>query len=1110
MGALTDQASPLWSLSLAGQPMMSAGDGTQYALAPRDAALLAWLALEGPTQRQRLAELLWPESSADAARNVLRQRVFQLKKQFGDGLLVVGRNTLALHPSVEHDLQASDDVLSPLGGEFSGEFGQWLESQRLSRLQRRSDALAAAAERAEAESDWAAALQCARQLLVLNPLSEAAHRRVMHLHYLAGDRAAALLAFDACERCLKDEVGTRPAAETLQLLGTIEQSQPGSAFDLTTAGRVPASVQRPPRLVGRDALWRRLQQAWTDQGWVTLSGEPGAGKTRLLTDLTMTLGVVALSTSARPGDDAIPHALMARLARSLLARVGTRLPPSQLRELSRVLPELGTPPPISSRTALALHEALAELLHQAHARGVGGVIVDDLHFADAASLGALRSLCATTPAIAWIVAFRPNQLTDAGRELTAVLQRSARSYDLYLDGLDEQAITELIGSLGLGPTADAALALRLLRRTGGNPLFVLETLKAALQQGIPLAGPLPTAHNVTQLIVQRLSGLSPGAIKLARCAAIAGQDFGPALATEVLGAGPLDLADGWSELESAQLLRDNSFSHDLIQDAALGTVPPSLARRLHTLVAQYLVANKASAQRIASHWEASETPLEAVPYLLDSGRQAALALCLEDARHAYLRAAELLRAQHRDQEAFDALLELLERLYNPSDQFLRETLDHLGHLATTPLQRAHVAERRADALARFGDFETAGQVAANALLEFDNSAQPAIAAKLLCRASVGDLARGEHDAAIERMHRATELAAKSNDPDAIGTTANYFGSVLEHCHRYAEAYLAHRHAFELAQRRQAEPMEQMSIAANIAGNRTHMGMFDTALEMVQWAYRIAGENTIDLDAQWPALRAHHGLSLRGLGQYRQAIRVLEDAHSAVTRYMPAGIAAVCNMQVVLWMELGQWSRAMQAAQAALQSTAGSASRYHTRTRILMNEIQARSQQTSLLSTPADVQTTDNDDNPLATHQTGLARVTSMTPSEGYAFALELRTQALARQMPTQVLEAEVRCADTARALGQHALAAQHARAALQRMRETLPTTLYRADVWLSAAEAFSETAPAEFRQVVNDAERWIRTTARDQVPEEFRDSFLNRNPTNRALLELSAHLASIA
>ncbi len=55
-------------------------DGSSIALAPRDAALLAWLALEGPTPRARLAALLWPTSEPEAARNTLRQRLFHLKK----------------------------------------------------------------------------------------------------------------------------------------------------------------------------------------------------------------------------------------------------------------------------------------------------------------------------------------------------------------------------------------------------------------------------------------------------------------------------------------------------------------------------------------------------------------------------------------------------------------------------------------------------------------------------------------------------------------------------------------------------------------------------------------------------------------------------------------------------------------------------------------------------------------------------------------------------------------------------------------------------------------------------------------------------------------------
>lgn len=44
----------------------------------------------------------------------------------------------------------------------------------------------------------------------------------MRLHYLAGDRAAALLAFDACERMLKHEIGARPSPQTLALLAMLE------------------------------------------------------------------------------------------------------------------------------------------------------------------------------------------------------------------------------------------------------------------------------------------------------------------------------------------------------------------------------------------------------------------------------------------------------------------------------------------------------------------------------------------------------------------------------------------------------------------------------------------------------------------------------------------------------------------------------------------------------------------------------------------------------------------------------------------------------------------------------------------------------------------------
>ena len=64
---------------------------------PHDAVLLAWLVIESPTSRERLAAMLCPASGLAQARNTLRQRLFQLKKPLGMDV-AIGSPTLALAP----------------------------------------------------------------------------------------------------------------------------------------------------------------------------------------------------------------------------------------------------------------------------------------------------------------------------------------------------------------------------------------------------------------------------------------------------------------------------------------------------------------------------------------------------------------------------------------------------------------------------------------------------------------------------------------------------------------------------------------------------------------------------------------------------------------------------------------------------------------------------------------------------------------------------------------------------------------------------------------------------------------------------------------------------
>src|SRR5262249_46504842 len=148
--------------------------------------------------------------------------------------------------------------------------------------------------------------------------------------------------------------------------------------------------------------------------------------------------------------------------------------------------------------------------------------------------------------------------------------------EIHLAPLDAAALQALLATLEI-PALDAARwATPLHRHTGGNPLFVLETLRALVAQDpARLRAPpaaLPAPHDVGELMARRLAQLSAGALNLARVMAIAGQDFSVELAAQVMERPVIDLSSDWHELESAHVLREHAFAHDLVYEAALRSV----------------------------------------------------------------------------------------------------------------------------------------------------------------------------------------------------------------------------------------------------------------------------------------------------------------------------------------------------------------------------------------------------------------------------------------------------------------------------------------------------------------------------------------------------------
>ena len=593
------------TLQLVGEPRLLHADGTSGALEPKDALLLAYLALEGPTPRRVLAALLWPDVDAERARANLRQRLFRLRRALGRDLLE-GGEVAGLCADLEVRPRRAATRPPPAAccrawtrPTPAGWPTGWREAARSGAATARLRALAERIDRGSKPTGrLAAALAAAEQLVDADPTSEHGHRRLMRLHYLRGDRAAALAAFDRCCDALQRILGVAPDAETEALRARVEAGTRRTRA--APAATVAGQRLRPPRLIGREAEWQALRgglggghgRAWSAArpvsarpAWSATSPAPGHG---------------ALIVDARPGDARVPHALLSRLLRQLLAAHRATAGSTASRdELAHLLPELG-------RDRRREPRARADALHQRDRVGC---------CARRLAEGAGRDWCSTTCSSPTRPASRSLQQLADGRHRPALDRRlPARR----ADSGGQRSTTSCSARTARGlcllqPLADAADRRpdRFARRRGArggaaragpgpaqrrqSAVPARDDEAAADAAGAdtavePVRARLPTAGSVSRLIGRRLGRLSPAAVRLARCAAIAGPDFSPELAAHVLGLRALDLVDAWAELDAAQVLRDGAFAHDLILEAARDSVPAPIARRLHVEMAGFLEA----------------------------------------------------------------------------------------------------------------------------------------------------------------------------------------------------------------------------------------------------------------------------------------------------------------------------------------------------------------------------------------------------------------------------------------------------------------------------------------------------------------------------------------
>jgi len=593
------------------------------------------------------------------------------------------------------------------------DFDDWVREQRElwhRKMERIFDRLAQVQEEAGAIAE---ALETASRWRLLSPLNEQVYRRLMRLHFAAGDRSAALQVYTDCRAMLAAELHAVSAPETEALARRIRSQVPPRPGSLLTPDAAPSPspfLQGP--FVGREhesATLRKLYRAASHKQpqVVALIGEPGIGKTRLASEFLIWVaaqGADILQGQAFEMGGHLPYQPLVEALRRRLERENAPddlLSDVWLAELSRLLPELrdrypDLPYPFTglgeAEARTHLFEAVARLFQTLAEQAPLVLFLDDLQWADAASLDLLqyvgRRCSESATSVLALLTLREEVLaqTPALNDWLSSLGRSLPVTRLFLGPLTAEASMRLLRLLGKREPLQATpqehpspdlerFGQWLFAETGGQPFFLMETLKALLEQGLltlqltesgqwvleleDAAGKenqwgalLPSG--VRELVRTRLSRLSPEASELLAASAVLGHGF---TFEHLCQVADLPEREGLRALDEALrsgLLREVSnnerlsqnqpyiFAHDKIREVIYTEAGEARRRILHRRAMEVLQRVAAPVTELAHHARASRLMESAFRFSVAAGEEAEHLFANTEAQRHYTLALEAL------------------------------------------------------------------------------------------------------------------------------------------------------------------------------------------------------------------------------------------------------------------------------------------------------------------------------------------------------------------------------------------------------------------------------------------------------------------------------------
>jgi DNA-binding SARP family transcriptional activator len=598
-------------------------------------ALLAYLALHngrGAT-RDELADLLWEGRDLKEGRRVLRQALYLVRKGLGPTSLETTSDTVrvteVLHTDVDDfetairscDHQSAIDLyqgpfLQGFKLPHASRFSIWVDGER-SRLHGMfNEAALTVADQASGSDDWDLALQVLDQLLSYEPE-----------HLIA--RCRRIEAFEASGRTVEAAAAARELANWSEAEDEPLPEWARTAVARLTSVRGPTEPTdredglRSPAFSGRGAEYRVLLKQWqavtSGEGRVALVvGDPGIGKTRLIEELLWVAeregGRVLRGKSYQFEDGLLFGALVDVMAQATTSPGFAAVSDVWIGELARLLPELlnqypelRVPASEEGDGRRRFHEAVAQVLDAIAYEAPVVCVLDDLHWADDATLELVhylaRRLCATR--VLLVAGLRPGEASETLLRLQHVLETEHGGVTIALPPLSRESVSDILTSMAHDFRPPTSIEETLWEASAGNPFLTVSVLRALVGTGSVSVDPngwklgAPTSGSAeprdADFLLRSLVAELPGrSLQLLELAAIVGRTFTAAQIAMASQEEPESARIRLDALETRRILKSErsggvtrfDFIHDRMRQIVYESIPPDVLRDLHGRVAR--------------------------------------------------------------------------------------------------------------------------------------------------------------------------------------------------------------------------------------------------------------------------------------------------------------------------------------------------------------------------------------------------------------------------------------------------------------------------------------------------------------------------------------------